>query len=578
MADKDDLFGRKIGEFVLRERIGEGSFGAVYCCEQPLLGREVVVKILHRELRGRDVIVQRFLREAQLASRLDHPYAAHIYGFGIEPQDGLLWLAMERVRGVTLAAWLTAHGPMPLGQLVVLFERIASVVQTAHERGIVHRDLKPSNVMVLERAGELLPKLLDFGVAKLFDGTVLPEPLLDLHYPPLPPINDNKPAGAVRKPGKSTLTNPLAPPLGDRVGLTQDHDTVGSPHYMSPEQWGNAVTVGPASDLYALAVIAFEALTGRHLFQGATAAELAAQHRRGDVPALGGNLPAALDPMFQRALAKRPEDRWSTALELAGALRAASGIGATRSDLPRIDHDVRDAWLARAPRPLAESVAELDDAHNAYQARYIAEGIVYTLVRYLVAMTLALNARVHADDDDPVLLELVRELGRRELDLDERVRLLRLLVRRLTGPRGSHPMPELRELVIPDPDGTDALDPILALIAATDHARTEEVIRLQLLRWIPELTRLLRKIRSCSTTCSSCRATTRPSGGPGRGASRACWRSFGTAISWRATRCCWTVAGGSAWTCGRWSRRCHRPMVRSRSCSCSTATARTARS
>jgi serine/threonine protein kinase len=75
-------------------------------------------------------MVQRFLREARLASRLDHPYAAHVYAFGIEEQDGLLWIAMERVRGVTLAAWLTTHGPMPPGQFVAFFERIAAVVQT----------------------------------------------------------------------------------------------------------------------------------------------------------------------------------------------------------------------------------------------------------------------------------------------------------------------------------------------------------------------------------------------------------------------------------------------------------------
>jgi len=439
--------------------------------------------------------VQRFLREAQLASRLDHPYAAHIYGFGIEPHDGMLWLAMERVQGVTLAEWLTKHGPMPLGQLVAFFERIASVVHTAHERGIVHRDLKPSNVMVIERAGELLPKLLDFGVAKLLDGVVLPEALPEIRYllPPIDDVSGSSLAGAVRKPGRSTLTDPLAPPLGDPARLTQDDDTVGSPQYMSPEQWGNAVTVGPSSDLYALAVVAFEALTGRHLFQATTMVEYAALHRRGEVPALGGHLPAALDRMFQRALAKRPEDRWGTALELAGALRAASGIGATPSDLPRIDHDVRDAWRAEAPQPLAESMAELDDAHNAYQALYIAEGLVRTLVRYLVAMTLAMNARVHTDDDDPVLLELVRALGRRELGLDERVRLLRLLVRRLTSPGGSHPVPELRALLTPDPDGIDALDPILTLSAATDHAVTEEVVRLQLLRLIPELTLLLRR-------------------------------------------------------------------------------------
>jgi serine/threonine-protein kinase len=88
-------------------------------------------------------MVQRFLREARLASRLDHPYAAHVYAFGIEEQDKLLWIAMERVQGITLAQWLKMHGPMPLPQFVPFFERIASVVQTAHESGILHRDLKP---------------------------------------------------------------------------------------------------------------------------------------------------------------------------------------------------------------------------------------------------------------------------------------------------------------------------------------------------------------------------------------------------------------------------------------------------
>ena len=94
MTDQDDLSGRKIGEFVLRERIGEGAFGAVYCCEQPLLGRDVVVKVLQRRLWGSVVVVQRFLREAQLASRLDHPYATHIYAFGIEPLDPLTFVAV----------------------------------------------------------------------------------------------------------------------------------------------------------------------------------------------------------------------------------------------------------------------------------------------------------------------------------------------------------------------------------------------------------------------------------------------------------------------------------------------------
>jgi WD40 repeat protein/serine/threonine protein kinase len=498
MTDTDDLSGRKLGEFVLRGRIGEGGFGAVYCCEQPLLGREAVVKVLHRRLRRRDVIVQRFLREAQLASRLDHPYAAHIYAFGIEERDRLLWIAMERVQGVTLAAWLNAHGPMPLGQLVSFFERIAAVVQTAHERGIVHRDLKPSNVMVLECAGEILPKLLDFGVAKLVDGATPPEAMLDLDHLPLSAAGDlsgNSPASEGTPPGKSTVSDLPAPPHPDDHRLTQPNHAIGSPPYMSPEQWNNAVTVGPASDLYALAVVVFEALTGRRPFEAATAAGYAALHRRGKVPALGGSYPPALDPMFQRALAKHPEERWPSALELAGALRAASGIGATQADLPRIEPDVRDAWRAEAPQPLAEAVAQLDDAHNAHQARALAEGLLHALLRYLLAMALVMNAQVHEDDGDPVLLELVRALDRRELGVDKRVRLLRLLVRRLAGPRGAHAVPELIDLLTPKPDGGDALDPIVAVFTAPDHAATEEAVRLQLLRLMPVLTELLRRAR-----------------------------------------------------------------------------------
>src|SRR5690348_7639389 len=156
-----------VGEFVLRERIDEGGFGAVYRCEQPLLGREAVVKVLHQRLRRNDVVLQRFMREAQLASKLDHPYAAHVYAFGVEKDDGLFWIAMEMVQGTTLDRWLDKNGPLPIDQFVPFFDRVAEVVQTAHERGIVHRDLKPSNIMVIERAGRLLPKLLDFGIAKL---------------------------------------------------------------------------------------------------------------------------------------------------------------------------------------------------------------------------------------------------------------------------------------------------------------------------------------------------------------------------------------------------------------------------
>src|SRR4051812_31719885 len=183
MADEPmgDLVGRELGEFILREQIGRGGYAVVYRAEQRAPQRDVVVKVQLAPRRVNDATRERFLLEAQLASRLDHPYAAHVYASGAT-DDGLLWLAMELVQGTTLGEWLEAHGPMPLDQFVPLFEGIADVVQTAHARGIVHRDLKPSNIMVVERDGRLFPKLLDFGIAKVCDG-VAPLPLGSL-FPP----------------------------------------------------------------------------------------------------------------------------------------------------------------------------------------------------------------------------------------------------------------------------------------------------------------------------------------------------------------------------------------------------------
>jgi len=161
-----DLSGRVLGEFTLREQIDRGGYGAVYRGEQLRLERDVVVKVLH-EWRDDEISRERFLREAKFAARLTHPYAAHIYDSGVEDEDGLLWIAMELVQGVSFRDWLLAHGPMPLEQFVPFFECVAEVVHAAHEKGIVHRDLKPSNIMVIERGDRRFPKLLDFGIAKM---------------------------------------------------------------------------------------------------------------------------------------------------------------------------------------------------------------------------------------------------------------------------------------------------------------------------------------------------------------------------------------------------------------------------
>jgi serine/threonine protein kinase len=128
----------------------------VYRGTQPRLKRDVVIKVFREHGPSNDGSRERFLREAQIASRLHHPYAAHIYASGVE-SDGLIWIAMELVEGVTLEAWLQRHGRMPLEQFVPFFECVTEVVQVAHKREIAHRDLKPSNVMVIECEERLLP-------------------------------------------------------------------------------------------------------------------------------------------------------------------------------------------------------------------------------------------------------------------------------------------------------------------------------------------------------------------------------------------------------------------------------------
>jgi eukaryotic-like serine/threonine-protein kinase len=308
-----DLSGQTLGEFVLLERIGQGGYGAVYRSEQRQLKRHVVVKVLGQTTK--DGAQERFLREAQLASLLDHPYAAHVYASGADDDRGLLWIAMELVQGITLAEWLKTRGSMPLEQLVPLFERVSEVVHAAHERGIIHRDLKPSNVMVIERGGRLFPKLLDFGIAKL-NHNIAPGWANDA------PFHRGELTTRPRVDrAKVERTAADRDPNNDR--LTHSNAGIGSLPYMSPEQWLNASAVGPATDIYSLGIVAYEALTGRVPFLADNTDEFYRLHRHADVPRLGDDFSRDLDEVIQRALAKQPEARYHTALELAAGLRNA---------------------------------------------------------------------------------------------------------------------------------------------------------------------------------------------------------------------------------------------------------------
>ncbi len=385
-----DLAGRKLGDFVLREPIGEGGCAVVYRCEQPQLRRSAVVKVLHERRQRSDAALDRFRREALLASQLDHPYAAHVYAFGDE-DDGLFWIAMELVHGIALDDWLKAHGPMPLAQFVPFFECVADVVHAAHERGIIHRDLKPSNVMVIERNGRLFPKLLDFGIAKLTGdaGPPMPEHASGAEAVTTAPLR------AARRDAQRTRTDPA----DQDHRLTRTSAKLGSTAYMSPEQWTHPQAVGPASDIYSLGILAYEVLTGRKPFTAASTHEYYHQHVYAEVPPLGDGFPPEVDQVIRRALAKAPEARHGNVLELAAELRAAlqlqpheqlrslARVWDARARSPELLVKSKD--LLRAPSAV---VGELERAFVTESRRHAARRAQLRRALAGIAVALALGA------------------------------------------------------------------------------------------------------------------------------------------------------------------------------------------
>ncbi|HMG57960.1 MAG TPA: serine/threonine-protein kinase, partial [Kofleriaceae bacterium] len=321
MADRD-LSGRTLGEFVLLEKIGQGGFGSVYRAEQPLLKRHVVVKVLRK---ADDTAEQRFLQEAQLASRFDHPFAAHIYAFGVDEDEDLLWIAMELVQGITLAAWLEQHGPMPFEQFVPFFECVADAVHAAHECGIVHRDLKPSNVMVIERGSRLLPKLLDFGIAKTLtpDAPFAERPRPERAHDDAERAPEATATARIRPTAPAERQTLTSSSRGRKHRITRTGVAFGSRPYMSPEQWSDAQTVGPASDVYSLGIVAYETLTGRLPYIADSSDEYRRLHQIAEMPPLGDGFSSDLHRVIRCALAKLPEHRFRGALEMAAELREA---------------------------------------------------------------------------------------------------------------------------------------------------------------------------------------------------------------------------------------------------------------
>jgi hypothetical protein len=296
--------GSRIGPFTIEALIGRGGMGEVYRAVHSELSRPEAVKILHPALAAQEEFSARFVREARVMQSLDHPSIVTVYDAG--EAAGRLFLAMQLVTGRPLKDRL-ADGRFPTEATLDILEGIGRALDYAHSRGVIHRDIKPSNILL---DTEDRPVLVDFGLAKA---------------------------------------------LGD-TSVTVSSRFLGTPTYMAPEQAAGD-PVGHRADLYSLACVAFEMLTGEPPYTQQESLALLLAHSSQPVPRATEREPTlgpAVDAVFDRALAKSPMQRFPSAGAFVEALRAA--LGSPKRPLRR-NHRRRMAWLAAALLALAAVVS-----------------------------------------------------------------------------------------------------------------------------------------------------------------------------------------------------------------------------
>jgi serine/threonine-protein kinase len=264
-----------IGRYALKQRLGEGGLGTVYAAYDPILSRTIAVKTLHLSaVEGdRAVLDALFLNEARAAAGLNHPNIVTVYDAGLSEQG--VYIAMERLRGRDLRQ-LLANGWQPdIVQAAQIVRRVADALSYAHSKGVIHCDIKPANIFMV---GRTLPKVVDFGIARVAHGQAIP-----------------------------ALEGVVA----------------GSPHYLAPEQL-RGETIDRRCDVYSLGVVMYELLAQRKAFAGQSLPEIVEAVERGSPPAvhdLRRDVPASLSRIVQQAMARDPAQRYRSARVLARELR-----------------------------------------------------------------------------------------------------------------------------------------------------------------------------------------------------------------------------------------------------------------
>jgi len=293
--------------------IGEGGMGSVHEGENTRIARRVAIKVLHSAATANEQVVQRFEREAQAAGRIGSDHILEVLDMGQLP-DGDRYMVMEYLDGEPLSGRIEKLGRMTPGQIAPLMRQALKGLQAAHDAGIIHRDLKPDNIFILrEKAGQPdFVKIIDFGISKFSA-------------------------------------------LASDMNMTRTGAVMGTPYYMSPEQAKGSSNVDPRSDVYAIGVIMYEAVTGRVPFDGNTFNELMFKIVLSDPPKLSEAVPD-LDPEFaaiiNKAMARELDDRYASAAQLRQTLD--DYLGGARASQVQLPAAVAPA-VGTAPSNTAQS-------------------------------------------------------------------------------------------------------------------------------------------------------------------------------------------------------------------------------